>query len=93
MTARSSDFKAQTRRFERRLPRFAAAALRWSRESSAWLRWPLAVLFIAGGLVGFLPILGFWMIPLGIILIAQDLPFLRAPLARLFAYIARKWPR
>jgi hypothetical protein len=92
MSAPSSDFEAQARRFERRLPRFAAATLRWAREASVWLRWPLAVLLIGGGLLGFLPILGFWMIPLGVILIVQDLPFLRAPVARLFAYVARKWP-
>jgi hypothetical protein len=52
----------------------------------------VAVLLTAGGVVGFLPILGFWMIPLGLILVAQDIPFLRPPLARLFAWIDRQWP-
>ena len=33
---------------------------------------------IAGGLVGFLPILGFWMVPLGVLVIFFDLPFVRA---------------
>jgi len=32
------------------------------------------------------------MAPLGLILIAEDLPFLRPPLARLFAWILSKWP-
>jgi hypothetical protein len=90
--AAASDFKAQSARFERKLPRFAATTLRWSRQSSVWVRWPIAALFIVGGVLGFLPVLGFWMIPLGLILIAQDLPFLRRPLARMFAWVARKWP-
>jgi len=35
------------------------------------------VLLFCGGLLGFLPILGFWMIPLGLALIASDVPLLR----------------
>lgn len=89
--ARASDFHAEARKFEQRLPRFAGAALRWSLESSGWVRWPLAALFLAGGVLGFLPLLGFWMIPLGLILVAQDLPFLQGPLARMFAWLDRKW--
>ncbi|NNK15336.1 MAG: hypothetical protein HKP51_00365 [Sulfitobacter sp.] len=37
------------------------------------LRSVLGVLLIGGGMLGFLPILGFWMIPLGIAVIAIDL--------------------
>lgn len=33
-------------------------------------------LLVAGGIVGFLPILGFWMVPLGLALIATDIPSL-----------------
>ena len=51
------------------------------------VRIPLAVVLIAAGLVGFLPILGFWMIPLGLALIALDVPFLRGPLARVLAWV------
>ena len=41
------------------------------------LRSFIGLLFVVGGLFGFLPILGFWMIPLGLALIALDLPFTR----------------
>ena len=41
------------------------------------LRVPLAVLLVAGGLLGFLPVLGVWMIPLGLLILAIDLPILR----------------
>lgn len=30
-----------------------------------------------GGLLGFLPILGFWMLPLGLMLLSHDLPAVR----------------
>lgn len=32
---------------------------------------------VAGGLLGFLPILGFWMIPLGLLVLSVDLIFVR----------------
>ena len=37
----------------------------------------LGILLILGGVMGFLPVLGFWMIPLGIALLATDIPPLR----------------
>jgi hypothetical protein len=38
------------------------------------LRSLLGIVFIALGVVGFLPVLGFWMVPLGVLLIALDVP-------------------
>ncbi|MGR3758561.1 hypothetical protein ACUXV3_00285 [Roseobacteraceae bacterium NS-SX3] len=37
------------------------------------LRLVLGLLLILGGLFGFLPVLGFWMIPLGVMVAAMDL--------------------
>jgi hypothetical protein len=37
----------------------------------------LGMLLVGGGLLGFLPILGFWMIPLGFLVLSADLPALR----------------
>lgn len=56
-----------------------------------WVRIPIALVLILAGFVGFLPVLGFWMLPLGVILVAQDVPFIRPPLARLIAWIETKW--
>ena len=86
------DFEIERHKFSRRLPRWAAAAMDKTLDASRWIRWPAALLLVACGLVGFLPILGFWMVPLGLILVAEDIPFLRPPLARMFAWIDRKWP-
>jgi hypothetical protein len=44
------------------------------RQIAKALRILLGILLIAGGLLGFLPILGFWMIPLGAVLLARDIP-------------------
>jgi hypothetical protein len=46
----------------------------------------LGILLICGGILGFLPILGFWMIPLGATFIALDIPPLRR---RLIAWLER----
>ncbi len=42
----------------------------------------LGLVLIAAGMVGFLPILGFWMIPLGLFFIAMDVPVLRRRIRR-----------
>jgi hypothetical protein len=55
------------------------------------MRVPLALLLIVGGVLGFLPVLGFWMVPLGLLLLAQDVPFLQRPILRLLTWLERKW--
>ena len=76
---------------QQRLPAWACRVLHWMRKSSFWVRLPLALLLMACGVFGFLPILGFWMLPLGLILIAQDIAPLRPPIARLIAWAEQKW--
>jgi hypothetical protein len=87
------DFHALLHRFEERLPEWIARKSRALREPRARLwRIPTAGLLIVCGFLGFLPILGFWMVPLGLILLAVDLPALQPPLARLLHWIESKWP-
>ena len=52
----------------------------------AGLRAPLGVPLMCAGVIGFLPILGFWMLPLGVAFIALDIPPLRR---RLVSWVAR----
>lgn len=81
-------------RLERRLPAGVARPLRWLRApSSRWLRIPVGVLLILGGIFSFLPLLGLWMLPLGLLLLAQDLPFLRRPTRRAMILLERRWLR
>jgi hypothetical protein len=73
-------------------PRIAPAIHRLRRPEARWLRLPLGVLLIFGGLLGFLPLLGFWMLPLGLILLAEDIPFLRRARDRLLDGLERRRP-
>jgi hypothetical protein len=57
-------------------------------DSRAW-RVALGIALVLGGLVGFLPILGFWMIPLGFLVLSIDLPVVR----RLRRRVAVWWGR
>ena len=78
--------------FEARLPAKPARFVAWLRKpSSRWVRIPLAILLILGGIFSILPVLGLWMLPVGLLLFAQDVPVLQGPLARMLAWVERKW--
>ena len=36
-------------------------------------------------------VLGIWMLPLGLVLFAQDVPALQKPTARMLGWVQRKW--
>ena len=44
------------------------------------------------GLLGFLPILGFWMIPLGLLVLSGDIPRVRRWRRRFAVWFARRYP-
>lgn len=49
--------------------------IRRAHVSVPWgVRSLLGLVLMIGGLLGFLPVLGFWMVPLGAVLIALDIP-------------------
>jgi hypothetical protein len=80
-------------RFEERLPTWLARFFKFIRQPSLiWLRVPLAILLMAGGVLSFLPILGIWMLPLGLLLLAEDVPFLQRPLVTALEWIEAHWP-
>ena len=57
-------------RFRKALARFRL----WVRRNvPPGARLVLGLLLIVGGIFGFLPVLGFWMIPLGILVAALDI--------------------
>lgn len=55
------------------------------------LRIVIGVALIIGGLVGFLPVVGFWMIPLGILVLSVDLPWARRMRRRFVVWWHRRW--
>lgn len=94
MTKRhEQDLDEHLERFERRLPKWGAGFVSWLRQpNSQWIRLPLGIVLVLAGIVGFLPILGFWMVPLGLIVMAKDLPPLQPALVRVLDWAERKWP-
>jgi hypothetical protein len=87
--------------WERRLDRLIdwlpwrfRSPVRWLLQpSSIWIRVPAGLLLVCGGFLGFLPVLGFWMIPLGLVLLAEDMPPLRSARALVLDWIERCHPR
>ncbi len=61
------------------------------RNYPRWLRVVVGVLLIFGGILGFLPILGFWMVPLGLLVLSYDLPMVRRWRRRLEVGWLRRW--
>jgi hypothetical protein len=79
-------------KLEEHAPDRAARALRWLRSpASRKVRIPLAILCLIGGALWFLPVVGLELIPIGLLLIAQDVPFLKKPVARALLWAERKW--
>jgi len=50
----------------------------------------LGLALIVGGVLGFLPVLGFWMIPLGLLVLSVDLPIVRRWRRRLELWWGRR---
>jgi hypothetical protein len=77
---------------ERRMPPRLSGFIRWLRTpSSFWARLLVAVLLIVGGVFSILPVLGLWMLPLGLLLIAQDVPILQRPILAALKWTEGKW--
>nr|WP_047579801.1 hypothetical protein [Methylobacterium sp. ZNC0032] len=75
---------------ERELPPRLARSLRWLRHpDSRLIRIPAGIALIAGGIFSFLPVLGAWMLPLGLLLLAADIPILQRPMARFALWCLR----
>jgi len=107
MQAMSTDLTMSTsqarldRQFDRIGRQFPATVgfLRWLRQPNmALIRVPLGFLLMLGGLFSFLPVLGIWMLPLGLLVLAIDIPPLKRPvgdgivrLQRWISLTRRKW--
>ena len=70
---------------------------RLSLPRSRILRRVLGFALICGGVLGFLPILGFWMIPLGLVVLSVDSPsvrrFRRGLAVRFGRWIKPRYPK
>ncbi|MDA8252391.1 MAG: hypothetical protein M0Z28_24935 [Rhodospirillales bacterium] len=74
------------------LPHPARRSYTWLvRPEAKWVRLPLGVALIAGGLFGFLPVLGIWMLPVGALLVGEDIPPVRRATLRVLGRLQRWW--
>jgi hypothetical protein len=96
--ARPADPVARQReyRVERlidRLPERVRTTVCWLRRpSSRWVRVPAGLLFAGASLLSILPLFGIWMLPLELMLLAEDVPPLRRARDRLLEWIERHRP-
>ena len=79
------------------MSRINIAGRRFNVPGHPVLRMALGILLVIGGLLGFLPILGFWMLPLGLAILAIDFPPVRRMQRRLTIsfgnWLHRRWPK
>tara|TARA_A100001037_G_scaffold148540_3_gene134150 strand:+ start:6752 stop:7048 length:297 start_codon:yes stop_codon:yes gene_type:complete len=60
---------------KRKVADYTFRTLRWGQNHvPVGVRSLIGALFMVGGVFGFLPMLGFWMLPLGVAFIALDVP-------------------
>ncbi|MCZ4271647.1 hypothetical protein [Maritalea porphyrae] len=85
-------FNRQYEKLERATPPPLARLLQWLRHPYARvIRIPLGLLLVLGGILSILPLLGIWMLPLGLLLLAVDVPLLRGPVASTIIRVRRWW--
>jgi hypothetical protein len=60
------------------------------RDGMRVVRVPTAVLMLLGGVFSFLPVLGLWMLPLGLMLLAVDVPLIRPTVSASFIRLRRR---
>jgi purine-cytosine permease-like protein len=49
--------------------------------------------FIAGGVFSFLPVLGIWMLPIGLVILSHDFPRIRRFRRQWEVKLSRRWAR
>lgn len=60
-------------------------------RAGMFIRVPLGIFLVAGGFLAILPFFGLWMIPLGLLVLAIDLPPLRPFVSAFIIRLRRKW--
>ena len=79
-------------RLMKALPHSTRRSCAWLiRPEAKWLRLPLSVVLIVGGCFGFLPVLGFWMLPIGALLLGEDIPPVRRVVLSLLGKVQHCW--
>jgi hypothetical protein len=79
-------------RLEDEVPDRVARAIRWLRDPDArWIRMPLGIFLILLSGLWFLPVIGIELLPIGLLLLAVDVPFLRKPVGKAVIWAEAQW--
>lgn len=81
----------QLQAMARRFPALRGLIAASESRPGVLFRLPLGLLLLIGGFLGFLPVLGFWMAPLGLMILAIDLPVLRPWVSATMVRFRRRW--
>ena len=77
-----------------KLPDRGRHAVEWLRvPDRRWLRLGTFLLLVLGGFLSVLPVFGLWMLPLGLALMSDDIPWLKVPLEKASRGAERLWAR
>jgi hypothetical protein len=77
---------------EREAPDRVTNIIRWLRTPEARrVRLPLGILCIIASFFWFLPVIGIEFLPIGLLLVAVDVPFLRRPVGLFVLWLEDRW--
>ena len=93
-SARRDELEKAFDKLERETPDLVTRAICWlHRPQARIVRLPLGILCIVASFFWFLPVIGIELLPIGLLLIAQDVPFLRRPVGRMALWALNRWVR
>src|SRR6478752_9447344 len=82
-----ADFDEEMDRFQGHMPDWAGRNFDRLRQPEAvWVRVPAGIALTGGGMLSFLPVLGIWMLPVGVALLAHDVRVMRKPVAHVLRF-------
>lgn len=77
---------------EQQAPNRITPIIHWLRDpKSRIVRIPIGILLILASFFWFLPVLGMELFPIGLLLIAQDVPVLQRPVGKMMLWLEQKW--
>jgi hypothetical protein len=92
MAATSAEWDNRIGHLIAKLPSWSGIALYWMLAPSRhWIRIPAALDFLLCGAFAPIPLIGVWMLPIGLVLLGEDVPWLKAPMERTAQCAERIW--
>lgn len=89
-----ADYERRIELLVKMLPQRFQNVIRWLRRpEQKWVRIPCGLLLLIGSVLSFLPVFGIWMLPVGMLLLSDDIALFRRLTDRMLAWVERRHPR